>query len=408
MTTTHRGLEPQTGRRAPARRTMLARTAAGVLAGAGAVAVAGGLRSAPAQAASGITYLAPSGDTSGATDYSQITAALAGGMPLVLLPGTFYVNAPIEYPASCSITGALDTYAGDGGTYIQATVAMDAVFCSAGWLESSNGYSQAPVLIENLTISGNNLATYCLVTQNFRSNFSYLRLTASTSHAFVLAFYGQNGTSGIANTMVENRISNCIADSPGGSGFISTDPASTSAITDGFLVDCVVSSPGSTAISISASAGWLISGNHVYGLPSSGIAAGRADATRIVDNYVETFGYSTTAGYYFGIIATSQEPEGCVIANNTVFLTGAIEAGSHAIGLEAASEGGSAMNFVVTGNLLYCASGVGGTTFGVLIQSQSDSTLGITHTGNGLVGSWGTAYYLNDNGGTITNNGAGW
>lgn len=408
MTTTHRGAKSQTDGGAPARRTVLARTAAGVLAGAGAVAVAGGVRSASAQAASGVTYLAPSGDPSGAADHSQIAAALAAGMPLVLLPGTFYVNAPVEYPAGCSITGALDTYAGSGGTYIQATATMAAVFCSAGWLENSNGTSQPPVCIENLTISGNNLATYCLVTQNFRSSFSHLRLTGCTSHGFVLAFYGQNGTSGISNTMVENRISNCTVDSAGGAGFISTDPASTSSITDGFLVDCTVSSPGSTAISISASAGWLIAGNHVYGLPGSGISAGRAEATRIVDNYVETFGSSSTARYYYGIIATSQEPEGCVIANNTILLTSAIAAGSHAVGLQVASQGGSAMNFVVTGNLLYCANGVGGTTFGALIQSQPGSTLGITHSGNGLVGSWGTAYYLYDNGGTITNNGAGW
>jgi hypothetical protein len=387
---------------------VIGRTAAGVLAGAGVVAVAGGARPAPALAASGVTFLAPSGDTSGASDYKQISAALAQGEPVVLLPGTYYVNAPIEYPAGCSVTGSIDTYAGKGGTYIQATAAMAAVFCSAGWLESANTASLPPVCIENLTIDGNSLATCCLVTQNFRSSFSYLRLTGCTSHAFVLAYYGEDGTSGISNTMIENRISNCTADSPGGSGFISTDPASTSAITDGFLVDCVVSSPGSAAISVSASGGWLIAGNHVYGLPGTGISAARADATRIIANYVETFGNSATAGYYYGIVASSQEPEGCVVAGNTVFLTSAIAPGSHAVGIQAASDGGTAMNYVVTGNLLYCGSGVGGTTFGVIVQSQSGSTLGITHTGNGLVGQWGTAYYLNTNGGTITDNAAGW
>ncbi len=412
MTTTPRGLESQTDRGAPARRTMLARTAAGVLAGAGAMAVAGGIRSTPAQAATeAITYLSPTGDTTGTDDWQNITNALGTGMPLVLLPGTFYVNAPICYPVNSSITGVLDTYESDNGTCIQATVVMPAVFCTAGWLKSSNADSVGPVSISNLTIDGNNMAAYCLVTQNFRSNFSYLYLANCTSHAFVLDFYGQDGATGIGNTMVENRIFNCIAENVGGSGFISTDPASTSAITDGFLVDCTVSSPGSTAISISASAGWLISGNHVYGLPASGIAAGRADATRIVDNYVETFGYSTTAGYYYGLVVSSQEPEGCVIANNTIFLTNSTPptpAGSNLIGMLATSGGGSSMNFVISANLLYCESGIGSTTFGVLIQSQPDSTLGITHTGNGLLGSWGTAFYLNDNGGTITDNGAGW
>jgi hypothetical protein len=94
----------------PTRRFMLT-TSAGLLAGAAIGSAAGAAvgSGAPALAAAttqgALTYLTPTGDTSGADDYAAIAAGLTGGTAVVLLPGTFYINQTLTIPGDCSLFG---------------------------------------------------------------------------------------------------------------------------------------------------------------------------------------------------------------------------------------------------------------------------------------------------------------
>jgi hypothetical protein len=56
---------------------------------------------------SSIPVVSPSGDTTGATDKANITAALANGGYCQLLAATYYVNGPIVMPGSVSVASAL-------------------------------------------------------------------------------------------------------------------------------------------------------------------------------------------------------------------------------------------------------------------------------------------------------------
>jgi hypothetical protein len=63
-----------------------------------------------------ISFLPPSGDTTGATDLARITALFALGIPVYLLPGIYHVNGPIVWTSGASLIGVYSgTYPGPGG-----------------------------------------------------------------------------------------------------------------------------------------------------------------------------------------------------------------------------------------------------------------------------------------------------
>ncbi len=78
-------------------------------------------------------------DTSGAMDAAAINKALSAGQAVQLVPGIYYINAPIEYMQNAVIRGAGKSGLGIfSQTTIRATTAMDAMLCSYGWLGGSN------------------------------------------------------------------------------------------------------------------------------------------------------------------------------------------------------------------------------------------------------------------------------
>ena len=63
--------------------------------------------------------------------------------------------------------------------------------------------------------------------------------------------------------------------------------------------------------------GWLISGNHTWGTtPGYGLHIRNCDHTRIIGNYIERYGSSTTPGSYEGIFAHCYE--NVIVANNHI------------------------------------------------------------------------------------------
>ena len=55
--------------------------------------------------AGSVYWLAPSGDTTGASDVASINALLAAGNVVNLMPGQYYVNAPLSLPPYSVLTG---------------------------------------------------------------------------------------------------------------------------------------------------------------------------------------------------------------------------------------------------------------------------------------------------------------
>ena len=117
----------------------------------------------------GLAGLPPSGDTSGATDYANITAALAGGLVAVKLqPGAFYISDTIIVPSGCSLTGAFPVQADSNssyqagplslmGTVIHAAGAFTGDSPPAAMIECSNttDTQEGGQVIANLSLEGN-------------------------------------------------------------------------------------------------------------------------------------------------------------------------------------------------------------------------------------------------------------
>lgn len=354
--------------------------------------------------------IAPSGDATGATDAATLNFALSVGYAVQLLPGTFYVNAPLEYPGGAVITGA-----GRSGisvyqqTTIQAAAAVDAVFCSSGWLEATNTQSQDPVTITGLKVNGNGLATYGIVSQNYDSLFADLEISNVTGDGIRFDTKSQSGSQTITGTAVNNRVRHCTFQSCG-RGFATNEANLGSlAFTDGYLESCDIATvTGSAGVCIMGATGWHIAGNHLYGLPGHGIQLGQMYMTRVIGNYVETWGTSATASTYRGIdnftFGSSDEGAGSVIAGNTLNLLNAPgNNGSQIEGITVNCLSNNSASFAITGNLLDCFPAAGFTNaYGiVLFNTGSASTLNITSTGNNLTGHWTAAVHQVPNGGTI-------
>lgn len=354
----------------------------------------------------------PSGDTTGGTDTPAIQGYLSAGMSVYLLPGaTYYVNKTLEFPPYIVIDG------GNPAAYNPAKLQavdgsdLDAVLASQGWPESSNTTSQGGVVIRNLQLDCNSSgqtagAGHGIVTQNWSSRFEHITIRNANGDALRLDFFGANGTTGITNSMVENRITDVNVISCGGIGINTTDPSSTTAITDGIIERCIIDSPGVSGIVLSASAGWLVSGCHLYGLPipQSGIACQRPFMTRVIGNYVESFGGSATPGYYSGIsCGNAQGLQGAVIAGNMVMIEHAPgNSGSTLRAIDFETGSGQSAGCTITGNLVHCSQPSGGKFIGILIQNDSSSsTTDAVTTGNNILGTWTNTLYLNINGGTI-------
>ena len=125
-----------------------------------------------------------------------------------------------------------------------------------------------------------------------------------------------NGTE-LSTSQVNGRISgNFITDS-GRNGIFIEDTQN--AVTDWFLVDNWIAESGIDGIHIDNAAGWMISKNHIYGVPQNAIYAHRLYGTSISDNYIEGFGETTKAGDWHGIITTVQGEAASTIFANRVF-----------------------------------------------------------------------------------------
>lgn len=340
----------------------------------------------------GGVIIATSGDTTGVTDLMQIQSVLNLGIAAILENGKYFINAPIEIPVGGVLIGSgRGQVDADNQTVIQATVTMPAVVASQGWIEATNTSTQGGISIRNVCLDANNLATHCLVIQNYSSLFENVYARNPISQCFRLDGVSQNGAVSIVGSGVNNQFIRCLGQNCV-NAFATNDP--NQLFTDGFIVDSFGINCSGTAISIGFAAGWKIDGNHLYSLKTNGIGANNLFATRIVNNYIEAWGQSTTSGFYSAIGGSSiaDGGPGSVISNNTMILgSNPGNAGSTMRGISLQTNAGFTGDVAITGNEAQCSPTSAAFAFAYACSIQTlgaGAVMNIVSTGNNYTGNW--------------------
>lgn len=363
-----------------------------------------------------VTNVSPSGDTSGATDYTNIQAAINSSAAMaVLVPGTYYTYKPLSFPGGTVIAGAgRGTLNSDTQTVIKATASMDAVLASSTWLGSGTTSAQAPVTMTGFMADGNNLATHGIVSQNWDSLWRDVFVRNVSGDGFRLDAYNQAQTLLMTGTGVNHRFLDCSVSNCGqGFSAVDTSAGAGSVFTDGYMARCVVSSPsGAYAVTIDSSGDWLLDGCHVYGLSQNGIRANATGFTGIVNCFVEAVGGSATAGTYYGIQCYGLVPSGSVIAGNRIWQGVAPgNSGSTIIGIQVkAANDGSVIPYTVTGNTGRVSPSTGfAAAYGIQWAGAGSSSVLTVETGstNLFAGNWTAAANTAMAGGTLNLNTGG-
>jgi hypothetical protein len=285
---------------------------------------------------------------------------------------------------------------------------LDAVIASETWLSPTATASDNPIYIENLGINGNKTNQtgglgIGIALISFWNSLRDLEIYGTYGDGIRLTSVRQDGTD-LSLAGVEIHLYRIDIRSVEGYGIhiYDTSPGSQD-ITDGWIVDCIIQGTGKDGIRVDTGAGWLIRGNHLYGVQKTGINVGRGDSCRVIENYIEPWGNSSTAGTYAAIalgdglnnFLASTNP--AIISNNTIFLSGSVAGGTVIYGILGIASNGATVNIVITGNALYS----NGFFTGIRIGNQgSGSITSAVVTGN-LVKNWATSISPSANGGIL-------
>lgn len=349
------------------------------------------------------------GSTDDATALNSAIAGAPAGSTIYFPRGTYIVGSTIILFSDLRYVGS----------DVEQTVIkmrsganLPAVATTPGWAANTATSSYDPLHLRNLTFDGNSSnqtsgTGHGVVLQTYYSNVEYCNFQNTRGDGIRLDSVGANGSTSITNNGVENRFHRLQCRNNGGNGINVNDP-SRDKMTDGWITDCIVDTPGQNGILVMSSAGWTVMGCHVYNIPQSGIRMDRAFETRIMGNYIESCGSSTTSGFYFLIDCANGQVtdggQGSVISGNTAYFQGpAGNAGSTIAGISVQSASGGSGNVSIAGNQLYCTGSSG--LPAIQLQNQNSSaSLTAKVSGNNLVG-WTTNVQQVTNGGTLTASG---
>lgn len=307
------------------------------------------------------------GSTDDTTAIQAAINAAAAGQVVYFPKGTYIVSSTLTLSAAMGVMylGSAE----DSTTIKMKTGAnLQAVAATAGWLTNTATSSANPLHIRHLTFDGNTSgqtsgAGHGIVLQSYYTNVDFCIFQNTRGDGLRWDSVDFNGTTALGNTCVENRIHRVQCRSNGGCGINIHDPSSNT-ITDGWITDSVVQQCTQDAIRINAGAGWKVVGSHVYQVGMSGIRLDRAWQSRVLSNYVESFGSSTTSGAYFGIdMANGQVNDtgfGSAITGNTLYFQGpAGNGGSTIAGIAVQAASGGQAHVTIAGNQLFCTGATG-------------------------------------------------
>jgi hypothetical protein len=303
-------------------------------------------------------------------DDETINSAIAASVPgdEIVIGGTCLIDRPIRLVGERTYRGGHRA-----GTVIrQANGAnLDAMLASDTYLDNDS-FTGAPFTIQSLTLDGNRAANPtahdALVVRSWQTVAEDMVVVNSARHGIRVTSLSANGTA-ITNTQVNGRLSGNHVSNSGGRGVFIEDPGNS--VTDWQLYDSWIEDSGSDAIAMDNAAGWVVRGNHVYGVGGVGLRADRMFGTTIADNYIEDF---ATAGLRVSL----QGDASSAISGNKIFQF----------------TNGTAAQFVETrvnygtGNLAVVGNAIRGNGSGVGLDLQKGSgvALVVTSTGNVVTG----------------------
>jgi streptogramin lyase len=268
-------------------------------------------------------------------DTAAIQACINASSPgsTILFPyaasGIYAISSHIVYTNGRQYVGA-----GDGQSYtiaiVQASGALigagstDGLFVPYCW-NNNTGFADSGVYFYNLCFNGNfaNNSTSvadCLIIQNYAATVDLCQFENSCGYGVHQTDVMKNG-SNIAGTAGQARITRNYFATINADAYHQTCTAGNAGL-DGFFTDNFIG--GAVAgVWFDQSAGWLINGNHMWGIAGNGIQAAKCFATRILDNYIEEYGNAANNaapyyGYFVGIQATVTEYPGCIIRGNHI------------------------------------------------------------------------------------------
>lgn len=335
-----------------------------------------------------------------ATPQAAIDSSAFGAM--IYFPnGTYTISAILSLKAGRMYLGA-----NRESTVIKMAngANLDAVAASESWLSSSAVSSDNPVSVKDITFDANKANQtsglgHGLVLMSFWNDVETVQARQCRGTGLLLTSRRQDGvetTGGVESHI--SRFDSRFCDSYG----IRVQATTTNQETDGWLKDCIVQSCLEDGIRIDTATGWEIAGCHLYGTAKNGINLGRADSTRVHDNYIEPWGTSVTPGSYSAIclgdgvntFIGSTNPS--TVTNNTMYM-GSFAGGTNLFGIRTVTASGAVSHIVVANNAML------GTGFhtGINIGNQSGTaTTIITLVGNQIFG-FVTKYVLTSTG-TLT------
>jgi len=195
-----------------------------------------------------------------------------------------------------------------------------ALLASDSYLDNTN-WTGTPVSIRQITLDGNKamntqVKTAGIVLRSWLSSVENVQITSMGGDGILVSNLSLDGTE-LNTSQVNGRISGNFITGSGRYGIFVEDTQN--AVTDWILTDNWVAQSGKDGIHLDNAAGWMITRNHVYGVPQNAIYAHRLWGSTISDNYIEGFGETTITGNYHGIYATGQGNVASTIFANRIF-----------------------------------------------------------------------------------------
>lgn len=342
---------------------------------------------------------APTGTAS--VDTANIQDAIDGSAPgasVHLQAGTYIVNATIQLPSHISLSGTARYERVTYGSIIkQANGAnLDAVIADSSWYTNSASVGDTK-RIADLQVDGNAAnqtsgSGIGIVGMSYRFVCEGVTVANTRGDGIRLTNQSRNGSSA-SGTGVENRITDCIIVDAGVAALSNNKDSiairdTGTNVTDGFITDCAIYAEATftkgIGINMQQASGWLVQGNHLYGMGTHGMFIAGTAFTRIIGNYVEFFGNVTSSGNVYGIYAKDSGTAGTSIIGNNLNVAQGIS-GNTFYGLYLENLASSAAYFALGANTYYSSTTGSGTAIRA-VNNGSNSNFKIAYSGQVING----------------------
>ena len=279
---------------------------------------------------------------------AAVNASVANNLALVFAPGTYLVDNLIipdnaEYASNpVPWKQRMPRLLGQPGATIRKRAGGSALYlvASANWVNNVT-HAQAPVIVSGLVFDAAGIARDAFVNCSYASEVDACHFRGATRFGFHEPATTADGSAMLNGRYGNHYRHNQIYGNGGGGFFVADDPTLRCVISDAeftgnFIYDNAYN------LSISQSAGWIITGNHVWNFgtpPAAGQATlsyiGRPRATTVQGNVFEGYG-TQCAGLLLDLSTSGAAVQ--IIGNQ--FHTG--------LGLSATFSGGSGIAMIAS------------------------------------------------------------